>query len=395
MSAQQPPILGIEPNPGSQTALRLRNQHRVLDTLTGSGPLTQTELARQTGLSTATISNIVKTMTAAGTLETEPTTSSGRRASLVRLSSGGQVAVGIHFGPDQARVLITTPSHEVLAEATVGLEPGYRAVDAIGSAAKLLNRLLVADGIPRSAVIGVGVGVPAPIDRRSGAAVRATILPEWVGILPADFEVRLQLPVLLANDANLAALAEMTRGAHSAIADLVNVVVGSGIGAGLIVNGQPCYGASGLAGAIGHEQVGNGAIPCYCGKRGCLETVASTTAMIRVLARRRTPISTADIVASAINGDAKTLRVLDDAGLAIGCVLARAANLINPEVIVVGGPLAGLGEILLAPIRRGLLRYATDAAGESAVLVMSDLGDRAGALGAAALVLSQHGIRNL
>lgn len=394
MSAQQPPSLGLEPNPGSQTALRLRNQHRVIDALLDSGPLTQTELARQSGLSTATISNIVKTMTAAGTLETEPTTSSGRRASLVRLSIAGAVAVGMDLCTEHARVLITTPSYEILAEATFELPLGNRALVGIRSAAKVLNRLLAVNGIERSSVLSIGVGVPGPVDRLSGVIARTTVRPEWGGIRAADFEAELQLPVLLDTEANLRALAEVTWGAHTAIDDLIYLAVGASISAGLIVNGNPYYGASGLAGAIGHEHVSDNGIVCQCGRRGCLETVASTAAMIRLLSRGRTPIQTADIVAGASDGNAKTLRVLDGAGLAIGRVLARAVNLLNPEVIVVGGPLAGLGEIVLAPIRRGLTRYATRAAGEAAILVMSEFGAREAALGAAALVLRQQGIRN-
>ena len=107
----------------------------------------------------------------------------------------------------------------------------------------------------------------------------------------------------------------------------------------------------------------------------------------------RAPVTTADIVRNAIAGDAATLRVLDDAGAAIGRGLASIANLINPEVIVIGGPLADLGQILLAPIERGLLRHAVPSIGESTRLVMSSLGDRAEALGAASLVLQSPGLR--
>jgi predicted NBD/HSP70 family sugar kinase len=107
----------------------------------------------------------------------------------------------------------------------------------------------------------------------------------------------------------------------------------------------------------------------------------------------RGPVTTADIVRNALSGDSATLRVLDDAGVAIGRGLASIANLINPEVIVIGGPLAGLDQILLAPIRRGLVRHAVPSVGEATGLVMSSLGDRAEALGAASLVLQSSGLR--
>jgi predicted NBD/HSP70 family sugar kinase len=115
--------------------------------------------------------------------------------------------------------------------------------------------------------------------------------------------------------------------------------------------------------------------------------------MIELLSRGAPfPITVEDIVRRALAGDAATLRVIDDAGVAVGRAVANVANLINPEVIVVGGPLAELGDVLLTPIRRGLLRHAVPVVGESTSLAMSSLGDRAEALGAAALVFQQKGL---
>jgi predicted NBD/HSP70 family sugar kinase len=116
--------------------------------------------------------------------------------------------------------------------------------------------------------------------------------------------------------------------------------------------------------------------------------------MIELLSRGEDrPLTPADIVRKALAGDSATLRVLDDAGLAVGRALGNVANLINPEVIVVGGPLAGLGSLLLDPIKRGLVRHAVPVIGETTTITMSSLGDRAEALGAAALVFQHAGIR--
>jgi len=373
-------------NPGSQSALRELNQRRIADTLLSSGPSTQAELARQTGLSTATISNIVRIMADAGRVATEPTTSSGRRALLVRLTNTGKVAVGIDFGRRHLRIALTTLGYEVIAEQSMELPLGHRAEDGIDTGARLLGRMLVENGIAASSVLGVGVGIPGPIDRRSGRVVQGAILPEWVGIELTDLEERLHFPVVFDNDANLGALAEVTWGPHSEIQNLVFVKIGSGIGAGLILNGAPFYGGLGITGEIGHDTITDNGVVCHCGNRGCLETVASISVMLELL-KRSGVTRIADIVERARAGDSATLRVLDDAGLAIGRGLASVANLINPEVIVIGGPLAELGELFLAPIERGLVRNAVPSIGEMTVVVMSSLGDRAEALGAAALVL--------
>ena len=379
-------------NPGSQSALRELNQQRIIDALLGSGPLTQAELARQTGLSTATVSNIVKTMTAVGSLETEPTTSSGRRALLVRLSNNGAVAVGIDFGRRHLRIVLASLGFTVVAEQFVELPFGHRAEESIDRASQLLATLLEEHDVNPSAVLGVGVGIPGPIDQRTGTVVQGAILPEWVGIHLLELEKRLHFPVVFDNDANLGALAEVTWGPHNTVDNLVFVKIGSGIGAGLILGGHPFSGSLGITGEIGHETITDNGVACHCGNRGCLETVASTSVMMALLGTR-TPVSTADIVRNALSGDSATLRVLDDAGAAIGRGLASIANLINPEVIVIGGPLAGLDQILLEPIRRGLLRHAVPSVGEATGLVMSSLGDRAEALGAASLVLQSPGLR--
>lgn len=388
-----PQPLPLSPrNPGSQSALRQLNQQRLIDALLASGPLTQAELARRTGLSTATISNIVKTMTNAGTIETEPTTSSGRRALLVRLSNNGAVAVGIDFGRRHLRIVIATLGFTVVREQFVELPMGHRAEDSIDRASRLLARMLDELEIPASAVLGVGVGIPGPIDQRTGTVVQGAILPEWVGIHLHDLEKRLHFPVVFDNDANLGALAEVTWGPHNTVDNLVFVKIGSGIGAGLILDGHPFAGTLGITGEIGHETITDNGVVCHCGNRGCLETVASTSVMMALLGTRAA-VSTADIVRNAITGDSATLRVLDDAGVAIGRGIASIANLLNPEVIVIGGPLAELGPILLTPIERGLLRHAVPSIGEATTIVMSSLGDRAEALGATSLVLRSPGLR--
>jgi len=381
-------------NPGSQSALRQLNQQRIIETLMG-GPATQAELARQTGLSTATVSNIVKVMQDSGLAFTEPITSSGRRALNVRLNSNGAVAVGIDFGRRHLRVVLASLSYHVIAEESVMLPLGHQSEEGIQAAVVLLEKLLRASGVDRSAVVGAGVGIPGPIDRRTGTVAQGAILPEWVGInILQHLEGTLKFPVYIDNDANLGAWSEVTWGPHTGVSNLMFLKIGSGIGAGLILNGAPYYGNVGITGEIGHATIHEQGLVCRCGNRGCLETIASTTTMIELLSRGEDrPLTPADIVRKALAKDPATLRVVDDAGLAVGRALGNVANLINPEVIVVGGPLAGLGDLLLDPIRRGLVRHAVPVIGETTTLTMSSLGDRAEALGAAALVFQHAGMR--
>jgi len=291
--------------------------------------------------------------------------------------------------------VLASLSYEIIAEESVLLPLGHHADQGIEAAVALLARLLDGSGVERSAIVGAGVGIPGPVDRRTGTVAQGAILPEWVGInILEHLENTLQFPVFIDNDANLGALSEVTWGPHSGISNLMFMKIGSGIGAGLILNGAPYYGSVGITGEIGHATIHEHGLICRCGNRGCLETIASTTTMIELLSRgEKTPMTPEDIVRKALARDSATLRVVDDAGLAVGRALGNVANLINPEVIVVGGPLAGLGDLLLDPIRRGLVRHAVPVIGETTTLTMSSLGDRAEALGAAALVFQHSGIR--
>ncbi|MBO1266590.1 ROK family transcriptional regulator [Arthrobacter cavernae] len=382
--------------PGSQSALRHLNQQRIIECLL-TGPSTQAELSRQTGLSTATVSNIVKIMQDAGLVSTEPITSSGRRALSVRLNSHGAVAVGIDFGRRHLRVVLASLGYNVIAEESIELPLGHHAEEGIAAAVGLLEKLLSESGVERRAVVGAGAGIPGPIDRRTGTVAQGAILPEWVGIdILHRLEEAFQFPVFVDNDANLGALSEVTWGPHSGVANLMFLKIGSGIGAGLILNGAPYYGNVGITGEIGHATIHEHGLICRCGNRGCLETIASTTTMIELLGRgRERPLTPQDIVRNCLAGDNATQRIVDDAGLAVGRALGNVANLINPEVIVVGGPLAGLGDLLLDPIRRGLVRHAVPVVGETTHLAMSSLGARAEALGAAALVFQHAGITSI
>ena len=327
-------------------------------------------------------------MTAKGVLATSPITSSGRRALLVRLTDTGDIAVGVDFGRRHVRIVLATLGYEMLGEETVVLPLGYDVGESLTAASELLDRMLEEGGFERQSVLSVGVGIPGPIDRRTGTVLQGAILPEWVGVNLRELEDAFRFPVMVDNDANLGALGEVTWGENRGVRNLMFVKIGSGIGAGLILNGQPYYGYLGITGELGHTPVAERGIICRCGNRGCLETVASTTVMIESLSRGADElISTSDIVRHGLARDPATLRIVGDAGTAIGQAIANIANVINPEIVLIGGPLAGLGDALLDPIQHGILQNALPVVGETTILRMSSLGDRAESLGAAALVI--------
>ncbi len=378
--------------PGSQGALRAANEARVAGVLR-DGPATQSELAERTGLANATVSNIVRDLRLRGAVSTSPTVHAGRRATLVRLEAAdGPSVVGVDFGRRHVRIAIAGTDLQAVAEDAVVLPAGHHASESLAIASTRLHELLDEAGIEPGRVAGMCVGVPGPIDMRTGTIAGHTILPEWVGVSQDRVAEAFGMPVEVANDADLGAIAERTSGSYRGVDDLMFVKVGTGIGTGLVLGGRLHRGAIGIAGELGHVQVDPQGPLCVCGNRGCLETLASVRIMTQELsAALRKPIATADIVEAALAGDPVTRRVLEDAGAAIGRATANAANLLAPAVVVVGGPLVAVGDLLLEPIRDGFRRFAIHALSESTEVVPSSLGERAEVLGA--LALARDGAR--
>jgi predicted NBD/HSP70 family sugar kinase len=277
----------------------------------------------------------------------------------------------------------------VLAETWRELDVDHSADEGLATAVEFVEQVLAEANLDRARVIGVGMGLPAPIDRGTGAVQAASILPGWVGVdAAAEASARLGLPVEVDNDANLGALAEHAWGAARGRSEVAYIKVSSGIGAGLISGGRLQHGVGGTAGEIGHTLIAERGPVCRCGNRGCLETLASTRAIAALLSSSRSEeISTRRLLDLCASGDAAAQRLVGDAGRAIGIAVANLCNLLNPECIVVGGDLSATGEVLLGPLREEARRNAIPSAAEEVEIVAGVLGERAELLGALALVM--------
>ncbi|MFP5347837.1 MAG: ROK family transcriptional regulator [Actinomycetes bacterium] len=375
--------------PGSMRALREANQDLLLRVVRSAGSLTQAELSRRTGLSRATVSNIVRDLSAAGLIRTSSTVSAGRRATAVSMRSDAGLAVGIDVGRSHVRVAIADLSHHVLGERSASVERAAPARDVVRTAAGLVGELLQEAGAETARVVAVGAGIPGPLDSRTGRVVEGTILPAWVGLPAADvLSDGVGLPVHVDNDANLGVLAEHTWGAARGVENVAYIKVSTGVGAGLVINGRLYRGQSGTAGEIGHTTIDENGPVCRCGNRGCLETMASVPVMCSLLEQSQGSRPTADeVIARADAGDPGCRRVLEDVGRYVGVAVANVCNLLNPGMVVIGGQLAAAGDLLLEPMRGVVRRHAVPAASSAVTVVASSLGERAEALGAVALAL--------
>ncbi|MEU8549077.1 ROK family transcriptional regulator [Streptomyces roseoverticillatus] len=379
--------------PGSQSSLHRANLERVVRAVRTAGSLTQAEIARTTGLSAATVSNIVRELKEGGTVEVTPTSSGGRRARSVSLSGDAGVVVGVDFGHTHLRVAVGNLAQRVLAEDAEPLDVDASAAQGLDRAEQLVRRLIDDVGIDPGKIIGVGLGVPGPIDVESGTLGSTAILPGWAGTNPRDeLAARLGVPVHVDNDANLGALGELVWGAGRGAADLAYIKVASGVGAGLVINGQIYRGPGGTAGEIGHITLDESGPVCRCGNRGCLETFTAARYVLPLLhSAHGTDLTVARMVQLAREGDPGCRRVISDVGRHIGSGVANLCNLLNPRRVVLGGDLAPAGELVLAPIRESVSRYAIPSAARQLEVVPGALGGRAEVLGALALVLSEMG----
>ena len=377
---------------GSLESLRELNRLRVIDALRRRGTASRSELARATGLSRTTVATLVTELQGRGLVVEQPPppgpAGRGRPPILLRLDPSAGAVVGIHFDHRHLRVAVADLASTVVVERLVDLDVDHAAATALDAAAELVDAVLAEAGIERSHVVGAGMALSGPI-ALDGTVGSTVIMPGWYGLSASEeLSSRLDLDVAVDNDANLGALAELSFGAGRGLADVIYVMVSSGIGAGIVIDGRLHRGVTGLAGELGHVRVRAEGAVCRCGNRGCLETVASTDAMLELLRPAHgSDLGVRGLVELLAGDDPGAQRVVRDAGFEIGRVLAGLCNILSPAAVIVGGDLGGVGDTLLTGIGEALDRNALPSVRAALELKAGVLGDRAEVLGALALVI--------
>lgn len=372
---------------------------QVLRMIWTGGELSRADIAEKLGLSRSTVSGIVGELIDAG-LVTEVGTGvsrGGRKPIVLKFRYDAFALVGVDLGATHVGVVLTDLSCKVLSWE----EKAHPVRTDPAGTRKLVNEL-VARAIsrwngPARHVVGIGVAVPTPVDPRHPDHFSEVVLPAWKGEGIADtLRQKFKLPVFIDNDANLGALAESWWGASRGVADSVYIKVATGIGAGHIIGGRIYRGASGTAGEIGHLAMDPNGPVCVCGLRGCLTTLIGSEALFaRVKALRakhprtslKTKVTVDSLVAEALAGDELARAVVKELADHLGTAVAGMMNLLNPAVVAIGGSLARLGELLLAPLRETVRSRTLVSSVAAARIVASELGERDVAIGAATLVL--------
>ena len=319
----------------------------------------------------------------------EAPSSGGRPPTLLSLNAGAGAILAADLGATHGRLAVCDLGGAAIAERPLELDVASGPGPVLSEVERIFLELLDECHRGPRDVMGVGIGVPGPVEFAAGRAVSPPIMPGWDGYPIRDrFVARFDVPVLVDNDVNIMALGEHWVQVDPPD-DFLFIKVGTGIGSGLILGGRLHRGAQGAAGDIGHVQVADAAdVPCRCGNTGCLETVAGGRALARAL--RLEGIEAADgraVVALVKAGNPSAIAAVRTAGRLIGQVLASTVNLLNPALIVVGGDIAEADEQLFAGIREVAYRRSTALATSRLQILQSTLGDRAGITGAAAMVI--------
>ena len=380
----------------------------VLDSVRHGDASTRPEIMRRTGLGRAvTVQRVEELLDRGLFVEGGLAASSGGRSPrALRFNAGaghilvadlGATSIGVGIADLSGNLI---EQHEEPADITAGPEAIFARVD------KLLAALTRRVERSLGDLWGIGIGVPGPVEFATGRPTSPPIMPGWDDYPVRErFTDRHHVPVWVDNDVNLMALGEYRSGVARGHAAAIFVKVGTGIGAGIIIDGRLHRGFQGSAGDVGHIQVTDDpSIVCRCGNRGCLEALAGGAALARdgsqaaregrspTLARllaERGQIEATEVGWAAAHGDALSRELITSAGHRIGLMVATLVNALNPSLVVIGGGVAGVGDALIAAVRETVYARSLPLATRDLLIVRSSLDDAAGRIGAATLVADE------
>lgn len=382
-------------------AVKRVNRNLVLNLVKSAGPLSRRDIVRRSGLSAATVTNLTAELIAEDLVhEMGPgETTRGRPPVLLRLNNRAGFVVGVKVMEDALAAVVTDLDAEVLAYRSGPLpnspDKGRSSTtpeEAVEAIVTIVELVLGDARVDRSAVVGVGLGLAGVMDSRTGRVVFSPFF-SWTDVdLAGPLSRRVGMDVILENDVNALTIAEQWFGHGHDYDHFCVVTVGSGVGLGVVVNGQFYRGHNGGAGELGHTTLVEDGPSCYCGKKGCLEMLASDRAVIAE-AERRIPdgraLNLEGVVAAAEEGDVAAREVLADAGHWLGIGIANVVNLFNPGLVIIGGEGVHAGEWRFGPMRQAFEAHVFDGLADQTEFVIEPAGNETWARGAACVVLGE------
>jgi predicted NBD/HSP70 family sugar kinase len=374
---------------GSKQLIREINQTIVLNVVREQGLASRSQIAVATGLSPATVSGITGQLIANGLLRERATGKSagGRRPVLLQLNAAAGYAVGVKVTESAVIAVLTDLDATIIARQRLTLD--RHDVDDVLDAVEEVSSRLILDAADRP-VYGVGVGLAGIVDSHNGVVHHAPYC-DWREIpLARLLEDRLDLPVIIDNDANTLTATEQWFGAGRSVSNFLVVCLGHGVGLGMVLDGQLFRGANGGAGEFGHVQVKPSGSTCACGASGCLESVVSDSAISsEVSCRIGRRVTIGEAAELARSGERAALDVFLEAARILGVATANLVNILNPDLIVVSGEGTQAGDIIQEEFEASLRLHCFGSLGDNLRVVIKPWSDEAWARGAASLLLGQ------
>lgn len=372
------------------------------------GAVSRKQLGHSTRIRMPVITALVRELIKSGVLIESGRGESerGRKQVLLSLNRRHGFVVGVEFDADRMLTVVVDVCGDVVTELDAAM-PSRKTPDAIMAAVvAAVESAIRKSGYPPSALKGIGVADPGVVDSGEGIALFCSMLPEWVDVpVRRLLESRFSVPVWLDANTRTKTLCEHCHGAGRGARNLLYVDIGCGIGCGIVLDGRLYRGHTGMAGELGHARVLENGPICNCGSSGCLETVASYPAILRqvrkalqegaqsmipVLAGHgQDSIAMTHVVQAARQGDKLALGLMDRAVHYLGYAIANAANLLNPEAVVISSSQAAAEDVIVAPIQQIVDRHAIRLSGKSLEIRAARIGKEAGAWGAAMLMLDR------
>jgi predicted NBD/HSP70 family sugar kinase len=374
--------------------------NQIIRMLSQYGGMSAAQIARMTGLARSTISTSVSELKSKRVVveiegETRKTSGAGRPGTVLTLNPSAGTCIGIHIGYEEVLVAVADLAHSFIAEREIAVRIDYEPADILKRVRTTIESIYSENGLPMSKLLGLGISVSGPV-RPDGVLQRGGILPKWAGVNVRElFAPMFNMQIVVDNESNCAALAEMKWGAARGGKNFVLFKMDVGVGGAIVSNGALVTGAAGGAGEFGHVSINPEGDLCRCGNRGCLELYASFVKPLEQLSRvNKKPMTIADSIALAEAGDAGALRMIADAGSFGGRGLAMIGTMLNPPLILVGGRLALADELLLRPMRNAYERHALLRNSEldqqsRTIIRVGKFPERDSLLGAVGLVLDQ------
>jgi glucokinase-like ROK family protein len=329
----------------------------------------------------------------------------GRRSKKFSLNGNFCLVAGVDIGATSIDLGIADFSGKLLVRYSEPASVQDGPIRILGRVCSLLEKMLQEHGLNPDKLNGIGVGVPGPVDYSVGTLVSPPIMPGW-DHYPIIQTIQQWFPssnAVVDNDVNVMALGEIYQGAGRGVDNLIFVKIGTGIGAGIICEGKIYRGSSGCAGDIGHISVDKTGPLCHCGNKGCLEAVAAGPAiagrallaaqagkspiLLKYYERNGNILRADDVGNASREGDALAIEVIRESGQFVGDVLAGLVNFYNPGMIVLGGGVSNLGDLLLSSIRQSVLGRSLPLATRDLLVVFSEIGQDAGVIGAINLAM--------